>query len=308
MALIEGVTAALIGVRGVAAHLDLYCGQLGFEVASTDVIPAATASALWGGKLPDIAVTVLAAASAPTGRIALLTIPGLDPVAHPHTADLGLEGIDIYTKDIKATHKQLAAAGYPWQSPPETYDVPLEDGSSVTVTEGMCLAPDGTVLVFVEPANPRGTAAWNADPDRDYTELTSVVCHVPNADAEIMFWTRLGLSIWYDVTFSATGLEQMTGLPAGTRLRLAFVAGPATARIEVTSVVSGASGVDRRGATSPGRALGHTGWVMRCSDLAEALSQSSAAGGTVVGGPVPLGNGRAASILTPNGISVTFIQ
>lgn len=312
-ALIDGITAALLGVRDTAPHRDLYCGQLGFTVAGSGAVPAATAAALWGDGLGDVPVTVLTAAGAATGRIALLTVDAAQEPQHPYTADLGLQGIDVYTRDIKATHTAVLAAGYRWQAPPQTYEVPLDSGQTVAVTEGICLAPDGTLLVFVEPANPRGTTAWTADPARECTELTSVVCHVPDPEREIAFWTSLGLSLWYDVTFSATGLEQMAGLPAGTRMRLAFLAGPATARIEVTSVNTDASGVDRRAAQRPGRALGHSGWLVRCRDLDEAIARSTSSGASLAGGPVAtddplLGTGRAAAVLTPNAIPVTFTQ
>ncbi len=314
--LIDGVTAAMVGVSDRQAHLDLYCGRLGFEVVADGVIDGATTRALWGAGLADIPVTVLAAAAAPTGRIALLTIGVSDvaPAVHPHIADIGLAGIDIYTRDIGATHRDLTAGGYYWLAPPATYDVPLGE-RRVTVTEGICLAPDGTDLVFVQPTNPRGTAAWAADSGRTFTELTSVVCHVSDVDRETEFWgpSGLGLGIWYDVTFSAPGLDRMAGLPPGTRLRLAFVVGATTARIEVTSVLGAAVGTDRRPSQRPGRSLGHSGWIVRTRDLDAALLRSDALGASRVAGPAPtddplLGEGRAASMDTPGGIPITLYE
>lgn len=313
--LIEGVTAAILGVSDRQAHLDLYCGQLGFDVIAEGVIDRTTAAGLWGDGLADLPVTVLAAAGAESGRIALVTVaPDGAVPEHPHTADIGLAGIDVYTRDIQATYRDLVAAGHRWLTPPATYDVPLGE-RSVTVTEGFCLAPDGTDLVFVEPASPRGTAAWEADPDRRYTELTSVVCHVPDADREVAFWgtSGLGLGVWYDVTFSSPGLERMTGLPPGSRLRLAFLAGATTARIEVTSVLGALAGIDRRPSQRPGRSLGHSGWIARSRDLDAALDRAATLGARRLTIPVPthdplLGTGRAASMDTPNGIPVTLYE
>jgi catechol 2,3-dioxygenase-like lactoylglutathione lyase family enzyme len=314
--LIDGVTAALVGVSDRRAHIDLYCGRLGFDVVDEGVIGAAAACALWGDGLPDLAVTVLAAAGAPTGRIALVNVGDSDvaPAVHPHTTDIGLAGIDLYTRDIGATHRDLVSAGYLWVAPPATYDVPLGE-RQVTVTEGICQAPDGTDLVFVQPANPRGTVAWAADPHRAYTELTSVVCHVSDVDSEISFWgpSGLGLDLWYDVTFSAPGLDRMANLPLGSRLRLAFLVGATTARIEVTSVLDGAAGKDRRPLQRPGRSLGHSGWIVRTRDLDTALAQAVARGARRIAGPVPtddplLGTGRAASMDSPGGIPVTLYQ
>ena len=312
--LINGVTAAVVGVSDRQAHLDLYRDRLGFEVVADGTVDRATASRLWGDGLPDLPVTVLAAAGAPGGRIALIEVDVQGAATHPHITDLGLMGIDVYTRDIQATHQDLVAAGHPWLTPPSTYDVPLGEGR-VTVTEGICLAPDGTDLVFVQPANPRGTEAWAVDPDRRYTELTSVVCHVPDVDGEVSFWgpSGLGLEVWYDVTFTAPGLDRMADLAAGSRLRLAFLAGPTTARIEITSVVDGAHGADRRASQRPGRSLGHSGWLARTRDLDTALRQAGDHGAQRVVGPVPtadplFGAGRAASMVTPNGVSLTLYE
>lgn len=216
MSLVDGVTAAIVGVSDRQPHLDLYCGWLGFEVAAEGAIDQPTAAALWDAPAA-VPVTVLAAAGAGTGRIALVGVDaaGAPLPEHPYTADLGLAGIDVYARDIRTTHRILVAAGYPWLAPPATYQVPLGEWS-VTVTEGFCLAPDGTDLVFVEPASPRGTAAWAADPDRPYTELTSVVCHVPDVDREVAFWgpAGLGLDCWYDVTFASAELARTpNGIP-----------------------------------------------------------------------------------------------
>ncbi|WP_256839423.1 VOC family protein [Ornithinimicrobium faecis] len=308
---VPGIDAAFLGVTDPQPHLDFYCGQLGFSVSERGLIPAAEAAALWGDGVGDTAVTVLSAAGSPHGRVVLLTVPSGGSTEHPHTADHGFVGIDLYVRDIQASHRELTAAGYEWATPPATWEVPLGE-KLVTVTEGFCCAPEGTDVVFVEPASPRGTAAWEADPARAYTELTSVVCHVPDVDAEVGFWgpDGWGLSLWYDVSFSSPGLEEMAELPAGTTMRLAFLAGPETARIEVTRVENRTTGVDRRGQQRTGVDLGHSGWLVRTADLDAALERATERGGTVISGPlrgpqILSGGGRVAVVETPNGIRVT---
>ena len=316
--LIHGIDAAFLGVTDPQPHLDFYCGQLGYEVADQGAVPAAVADALWGlsgavsGAVSgDVAVTVLTVAGAAHGRIVLLTVADAAEPEYPHTADYGLIGIDMYTRDIGAAHRALTAAGHRWVSAPATWKVPFGD-QVVTVTEGFCLAPEGTDLVFVQPANPRGTAAWDADPSRPYTELTSVVCHVPDLDAELAFWgpDGLGLALWYDTTFSSEGLEQMADLPARTRMRLAFLAGPQTARIELTRIENRSTGIDRRRRQRTAHALGHSGWLVSTGDLDGALARVTERAGTVLAGPLPgagvLGSGRLASVDTPNGIPLTI--
>ncbi|TDC95579.1 hypothetical protein [Actinomadura sp. 7K507] len=316
--LVSGVTAAVIGVTDFGPHLDLFCGELGFEVAAEGVVRAADADRLWGAETGgrDVETMRLAAAGAPTGRLHLVKVD--DPVAqaeHPHTLDIGLAGLNIYTKDLRASHERLSAAGYPWGRP-STFEVPLGD-KIVSVTEGFCFAPDGTDIVFVQPASARNTTAWDADPSRHYTELTSVVAHVPRFEAELDFWGPggLGMSVWYDVTFGSPGFEAMADLPPGTRTRLAFVVGAdgGTARIELVQVADNPGGVDRRAVQLPARGLGHTGWSVLTRDLDTAVARAEGAGGRVRCRPfaatTPLhGDARLATVDTPNGVSVELWQ
>ncbi|GAA2737747.1 hypothetical protein [Actinocorallia aurantiaca] len=312
--LIEGITAAIIGVIEFAPHLKLFTDRLGYEVAAEGTVPAAVADALWGTGPADLEVVALAAAGSGTGRIHLVRVPEpIAPAEFPHNLDVGLVGIDMYARDIETAHTALGEAGYPWTVAPTTYGVAVGE-REVEVTQGICPAPDGTVVVFVQPAAVRGTEAWDADPDRPYTELTSVVCHVPDPDAEVSFWgpEGLGMDVWYDVTFSSPGFDEVAGLPDGTRMRLAFLAGAKTARIEVTSADT-EHRVDRRATQRPARSLGHSGWSVRTRDLSAALESVRRTGGQVLAGPVETddpwhGPATVASVDTPNGVSVTLWQ
>lgn len=309
--LIQGVNAAFIGVSDPQPHIDFYCGQLGWAVSETGVLTAEEAASIWGKGVGETSVTVLTAAGATHGRIILLTVPSQGPAVYPTTSDLGLAGIDIYTKNIQETYQQLKSAGYRWVTPPATWEVPLGE-RIVTITQGFCNAPDGTSLVFVENAAPRGVAAWEIDPDRAYTELTSAVCHVPDFDAELAFWGTdgLGLDTWYDVSFTSPGLDEMASLPTGTIMRLAFLAGPKTARIEVTQIQDRKSGVDRRAQQRTARNLGHSGWLVQTPDLDAVIRRGTQRGGVVVNGPTQgpsalFRSSRVAMMETPNRICVT---
>lgn len=309
------VTAAVVGVSAFAPHLELFCGELGFEIAAQGVVDAADAARLWGEGTGAVETVLLAVPGAPTGRVHLLKVAAPHPPAErPHTLDLGLGGLNLYAMDIEAAHDRLVAAGHPWLSRPQTYEVPL-GARVVSVTEGVCHGPDGMELVFVQPAEARGTHAWRAEPRPPYTELTSVVAKVPDIEAELAFWAALGLTAAYDITFSSPGLEEMAGLPPGTRVRLAFVTGEGggTTRIELIRSDGAAGGVDRRPAQRPGRALGHTGWSVMTADVEATVSAAARSGGIVRRAPfeadTPLhGRARLAALDTPNGIAVEFWQ
>lgn len=311
---IGGVDAAYLGVNEFRAHLDLYVGQLGWEEASSGVLGSAEAERLWGAGIGDIPFVELRAAGAGHGRLFLLQVPEQEVPEHPMQADLGMVAINMYTRDIEVSHRELGAVGHQFRTPPATWAVPLGD-TLVSVTQMFLLAPEGVDVVFVEPAQARGTAAWDADPDRHYTELTSVVCHVPDFEAEARFWGAdgLGLQSWYDVSFTHPGLDEMAQLPSGSVMRLSFLAGPTTARVEVTQLEEKARGVDRRAGQRTGRHLGHTGWLLKVRDLDETLFRVAQLGGTVLSeahpGAASMFNGaRVAFVDTPGGLPVTFVE
>lgn len=312
--LVGGVNAAFIGVTDRQPHLDLYVGQLGWLVEDEGVLPAEQASALWGPGIGEVAFTVLTAAGAQHGRLILLEVPAQEAGPHPWQADTGFIAINMYTRDIQVSHTELSAAGQTWVTPPATWRVPLGE-QIVTVTQGFLRAPESTDIVFVEPAQARGTAAWDADPDRHYTELTSVVCHVPDFEAEAGFWgpDGLGLDSWYDVSFTDPGLDEMAKLPSGTVMRLAFLAGATTARIEVTRMENREIGTDLRAHQRTAQHVGHSGWLLEVRDLDAAVARATELGGTVhtgpQDGPKALFGGRPVAFLdTPNGLPVTFVQ
>lgn len=309
-----GVNAAFLGVGDLAPHLDLYVGQLGWEVHRSGVVSADEASALWGDGVGETPFTELRAAGAGTGRLFLLQVGAQEQPAHPMQADTGLLAINMYTRDIEVSHRELVSAGQTFRTPPASWAVPLGD-KLVTVTQSFLLAPDGVDIVFVQPAEARGTAAWDADPERHYTELTSVVCHVPDFEAEAAFWgpDGLGLSSWYDVTFTHPGLDEMAQLPSGSVMRLSFMAGPTTARLEITRLEDRTLGQDRRAVQRTGRHLGHTGWLFTVPDVTAVVEAVRAGGGEVLSdvhpGPQDLFEGaRVAHVNTPNGLPVTFVE
>ena len=316
--IIGGVDAAFIGVNDVAAHLALYVGQLGWEVDQEGVLPAAEVTALWGDAIGDVPYTVLTAADAAHGRLVLLRVSDQEPPQHPRQSDTGLIAINMYTRDLDVTYRQLdetggtGSTGWGWATPPATWEVPL-NGKPVSVTQGYLEAPEGTDIVFVQPETARGTAAWDVDPARHYTELTSVVCHVPEFEAEATFWGGLGLSSWYDVSFTHPGLDAMARLPSGSVMRLSFLAGPTTARVEVTRLEDRTIGADRRSTQRTGRHLGHTGWLVKVRALDETLFHVTRFGGTVDseaqrGSAGLFGGSRVASVNTPNGLPITFLE
>lgn len=307
-----GVNAAFVGVHDPVAQANFFA-TLGWETHRTAVIPVSEAQALWGVHR-EIAVTELRAAGAPEGRLVLLNLPGATGAPHPRQADLGLVAVNTYTRSLADSYTTLRAMGLSFRTPPASWSVRLGE-KEIQVTQGFLLAPDGLDVVLVEPAAARGTAAWERDPGRQYTELTSVVCHVPDFEAEAAYWgpSGLGLSQWYDVTVTDPGLEAMAELPEGSRMRLSFFAGESTARVEVTRLDDPGVGTDLRGVQRTGHHLGHTGWLVQVRDLSEALRRTEMLGGHVHAvldrGPAVIADGApTARVDTPNQIPLTLVE
>lgn len=312
--IVGGVNGAFIGVGDLRPHLDLYVGQLGWQEHASGTFSAEEAARLWGDGVGEVPWTELRATGAGHGRLFLLQVPEQEQPPHPMQADTGLVAINMYTRDIEVSHRELGAAGQQFRTPPATWAVPLGE-KLVSVTQMFLLAPDGVDIVFVQPAAARGTAAWDADPERHYTELTSVVCHVPDFEAEVAFWgpQGLGLQSWYDVSFSHPGLDEMAQLPAGSVMRLSFLAGATTARLEITRLEDRSLGEDHRARQRTARHLGHTGWLFEVTDLTATLARVRELGGEVLSdahaGPEGLfGASPVAFVNTPNGLPVTFVQ
>ena len=305
---VEGVTAALVGVHDADIHLGFWRDELGYEVISTGVISAEVAKALYN-VAGEIELWKLAPAQADSGQVWLMKTANsshLEP-KHPHTSEWGYHALDLYTRNALATHSQLFPKGWQWPALPQAYGVPFGD-KVIEITEGFCFGPEGTDIVFVEATNERPTIAWGKNPKLPYTELTSVVCGVKDVELAKEFFgpNGLGMDIWYDVSFVQDGVNLIAELPQGSNVRLAFVSGSKTARIELIHVNDLPPRADTRAIGRPGKVLGHMGWSFVTHDLDGAMKRIVEKKGEVISPVVttndPLhGSARVVAAHTPEG-------
>ncbi len=305
---IDGVTAALVGVHNVDTHLGFWRDELGYEVIDNGVIAASTAKALY--KVDgEIEAWQMAPAGADTGQVWFIKTPNSAALTpkYPHTSEWGYHALDLYTRDVMATHSQLFPKGWQWPALPQAYGVPFGD-KVIEITEGFCFGPEGTDIVFVEATNERPTHAWGTNPKLPYTELTSVVCGVKDVELAKEFFgpEGLGMGIWYDVSFVQDGVNLIAELPQGSNVRLAFVAGSKTARIELIHVHDLPPRADTRAQQRPGQVLGHMGWSFVTPDLDGAMKRIVEKKGALISDVVstndPLhGNARVVAAHTPEG-------
>lgn len=294
--LVAGVDAVLVNTNDPTA-LARALGGLGWVAEPPELMAAEAAESLFGVR-SACEVTALGSPGVSTGRILACRWPDLPalPEGEPVSGlSLGLFSIDLYVRDMEAVP---ALTGLPWSGGgPQAYEVGAGT-TTVRVEEGLLRAPDALALVPVRAARPRATAAWSLDPQRDATELTSVVLATDDVDRTLGFLgpEGLGLPVMYDSVVESAALSEMVGAPAGSVYRLAFLGGDQTARVEVIARQGPpAEAHDLRERQRPAAATGLFGWLVQVADLDRA-----AAAGTIVGGPVAAFGGRAVALLGPD--------
>jgi catechol 2,3-dioxygenase-like lactoylglutathione lyase family enzyme len=312
---LRGLTEVVITVSDFDRHRALYCDLLGFEVRAHGSIDPDVATALWGVPVGRaVEAMQLGAGGSDSGLIRLLRVDGGPSEAvRPTVLDFGLFDFDVYTMDMPRAYAQLTAAGYPWTAPPQLWS---PDGHpEIEVLEGWCLAPDGVNLVLNRPFQRKGSKAWEADPDRPYTEVTASVAVVADLEREAAFWLALGLRIGVDFTLRHPAIDRFLQLPEGSVLRMLLLTarGSGPARVELITPLSGSSGLDRTRQQRPGRVLGLCGWALRVGDLDAALDAVYRGGGQCVAGPLHVetpihGRARVATVETPAGAHVELSQ
>lgn len=274
--MIAGITDIVIGVRNPAGWIALARDELDYAVRADgrDDGPLGEGSA---------GATVLAPAGAETGRIRLVHYPEASDVGRPDVHDLGFFDFDIYSRDCDRTYTTLVANGYQFRARPETWSL---ESPPITLTEGLLLAPDNVNLVFVGTAQPRGAAAYAADPSRLYSEASSSVAVVPDLDAAIGFWRDgLGYQLLLDFQLQHSALEPLLGVPPTEGFRMALLANRGeTARIELIAFPA----EQQRGRNRTRNRAGTVGliaWGFRSTDLDADLTAIVRAGGRVENAP-----------------------
>ncbi|GIW08748.1 MAG: hypothetical protein KatS3mg060_3553 [Dehalococcoidia bacterium] len=302
--MIAGITDIVIGVREPASWVTLACDELDFQLRSqgVDEGPLGDGSSM---------ATILAPRGADTGRIRLLSYADASTTGRPDIHDIGFFDFDIYSRNCQTTYEQLTRKGYQFRARPETWSI---ESPPLTLTEGMLLAPDDVNLVFIGTAQPRGAAAYAADPDRMYSEASSSVAVVPDLDAAVRFWRDgLGYQLLLDFQLQHPALEPLLGLPPSEGFRMALLAkGGETARIELIALPPERQTGRNRTMNRVGT-LGLIAWGFRSTDLDADLAAIEAAGGRIDVPPHPVedavhGSARVALASTPENLLLELWQ
>lgn len=248
------IREAVVACHDIAATARFYSEAFGFEVVERH----------------DDSL-VLAAANAPSGRLRLVGAPEFADPAPAEVWDVGARLLGVYSRNLDETYDAVAAAGGRPRRP-VTYPY-----GTASLSELVARGPDDvwfTVPRAVTGAH-RPSDAYAGDEQRLHSELHTAVLVVEDHDAAVAFFTAGGLETVFDGEMAGTDFENLTGMPVGATLRLAFMGGSdhLPARFEIMSF----TGVSKRDLSDS--TVGVQRLVFACDDVEATRTALLAAGG-----------------------------
>ncbi|MEM7049225.1 MAG: VOC family protein [Acidobacteriota bacterium] len=194
---------AVIGCSDLPRTGEIFAG-LGFDEVARGELDASSAQALYDLETPlrerDFAVPGSAG-----GGIRLVATPR--PPRAAGAFDHRPLALDLYTRDIE---RSLSLAKSLGATPGTIVDYDLGE---LMVREAESRWRDGLRLVFLQ-ANRRRPSALDASPDRQHSEVHSVVFTLPSVDRALATWHDLaGLQVLNDARIEGPILSTMLDLP-----------------------------------------------------------------------------------------------
>jgi catechol 2,3-dioxygenase-like lactoylglutathione lyase family enzyme len=295
---------ATVGVADLDQALALWLDTFGFELRGRREGADPGLAALWGLEPGRIARQALVyTPGAQVGGLHLVEfrdpLPPVREGARPF--DLLPKNLDLYTVDLPARQRELAAAGHEFRS--DWVEVPGPD--DLRFREVHMAGHDGLNIVLLEVLGPGYATPLSP---RGFAGIGPLVAICPDLAAEAVFWReQLGLETTLEFLLAGPQVERMVGLPPGAGLDLRVYGDPAEplGRIELIEYQR-ARGEDRYPrALPPATGLLHATW--RVPDLAP-LRQRLAAAGVAVTGQGELsalfGSGPVLACRSPAGFRV----
>lgn len=225
---------ALISVHSLEASLAFYRDRIGLHASAIATVPAVHAGFLDSASAPA-RVAMCGEPGHDVGRVLLVEYAGSRDAFVREPGDRttrGLWNLNFYVDDIRATARELQAAGFALWSDPVTYRVGEAAG---TATEVVFEGPDGVAINLVQPeGGPEVfTGRVLAEVRRHGKTRTGFT---PVATTAHCVRDLAAASAFYrDVLGMHTVLDEVLGKPETNR----FLARPATARVH-TMFLAGA--------------------------------------------------------------------
>jgi catechol 2,3-dioxygenase-like lactoylglutathione lyase family enzyme len=131
--------------------------------------------------------------------------------------DVGIFDIDFLVDDMQRRYEELHAKGYEFSGPVQ-WTVPNENR---TIRTARCHGPDGVnVILFRDSAHEAG------NPPPAYSEVDTSAQAVGNMEEAVTFYRdMLGLTVLSQREVTNPGLDELLGLPPGSRFQTVQLTG-----------------------------------------------------------------------------------
>jgi len=304
----NGIDRIKISVSDMVASVGFFRDTLEMTVVGAEFLPPAAFQGLWG--LPDGTAVraVYLRNEEQSTAIELLEV-------RPHSGryirdgarmyDYGLLDVAFRAKGLDRIYADLVSRGVRFQSPPIVYTA---DWAKVTVSEVIMAGPDLMPVALIERLSEPKPFIRNR-----FGTMVDVAQYVHDMDACNPFYVDiLGYTSVFDQELPAGLIDEVVGLPPGSRSRLNLMYQPETKTPAVELIHC----------SSPGRSLapvigpasyGLFAMSFETADLRALLAAVRKAGFEVLGGPVETtcllhGPITSATVRGPNGVLVELFS
>jgi len=304
----NGIDRIKISVSDMAASVAFFRETLDMSLVGEQTLDAAPFQRLWQLPAGTTARAAYLRNDEQSTAIELLDV-------QPHSGryiregakmyDYGLVDIAFRAKGLDAIYDDLRKQGCRFLSAPVVYTA---DWARVTVSEAIMIGPDQMPVALIERLSEPKPVIRNR-----FGTMVDVAQYVHSMEACAPFYTDiLGYSSVFDKVLPDGLIDEVVGLPPGSKSRLNLMYQPETKTPAVELIHS----------SSPGRSLapviGPTSYglfalAFETADLPGLLARVTAAGFTVLSGPVEMdmclhGRITAATVRGPNQVLLEFFS
>ena len=302
----NGIDRIKISVSDMTASVAFFRDILEMSVAGEAQGDAAAFGRLWGLPACASVKAVCLKNEEQSTAIELLEV-------RPHSGryirdgakmcDYGLLDVAFRTKGLDAVHADFGRRGIRFQSAPIVYTA---SWANVTVGEAVMIGPDLMPVALIERLSEPKPFIRNR-----FGTMVDVAQYVENMDACSPFYTDiLGYKSVFDRELPMGLIDDVVGLPPGTRSRLNLMYQLETKTPAVELIQSSAPARSLAPVTGPG-SYGLFAMSFETADLPALLDDVRHAGFEVLAGPIETtsmlhGPIAAATVRGPNGVLIEF--
>lgn len=218
---------------------------------------------------------LLGVRGSPRGRLRLVRAAADPGLPAPEVWETGLRLLAVYSQDVPRTQELVAAAG----GRPRAY-TSFDGGEMGHYTEGSARGFDDLTWCYPCPSKRLPSPAFASEPSRLHSELHYVGVTTADMPAALAFFAGAGgMTVIMDEEVEADWLCELVGVPQGTKMRLACLAGADLAPTRL--ILSSYEGAQPTTDALPGRTVGIRR-ITFAADPAELRARLIGAGATAL--------------------------